>query len=423
MLALTAAAGASVGGGAGPSDAQALVLKPPFQIAFVEFGPRDIMTMNGDGSVRTPIATGPSLDGLPAWSADGTKIAFDTTRDGNFEIYTMNANGSVQVNITNHSGADFHPAWSPDGTKIAFTSDRDGDQEIYTKNANGSGAVTQLTFNTVSDGEPHWSPDGTKIVFTGLRESLEIFTVPATGGAATRLTNNLAIDNAPAWSPDGTKIAFASTQNGNDGEIYTMGADGSNQTPLTANIFLDGSPTWKPDSGQIAFMTTRDGDYEIYVMNADGSDETNITNSPATSDQYPDWRRVSTVPGGDYDSDGCTDAREATALQAAGGRRNPQHFWDFYDVWTHPAGMPSVWVRTKVIDIDDMFMLTPRFGTSGNPTANPLTPPTGNTNYHVSYDRSPAAPGMDPWDLGAPDGAIAIDEMFALGMQFGHNCN
>ena len=58
----------------------------------------------------------------PAWSPDGTKIAFTTDRDGNFEIYVMNADGTGQTRLTNNAAADDEPAWSPDGSKIAFTS-------------------------------------------------------------------------------------------------------------------------------------------------------------------------------------------------------------------------------------------------------------------------------------------------------------
>ena len=70
----------------------------------------------------------------PAWSPDGTRIAFATDRDGideNFEIYVMDADGSNQTRLTNNDAVDLLPAWSPDGTRIVFTSERDGNFEIY----------------------------------------------------------------------------------------------------------------------------------------------------------------------------------------------------------------------------------------------------------------------------------------------------
>ena len=69
----------------------------------------------------------------------------------------MNADGSEQTNLTDNSAGDSGPVWSPDGSKIAFVSDRDGDWEIYVMNADGSGQ-TNLTNNPEDDWAPAWSP-------------------------------------------------------------------------------------------------------------------------------------------------------------------------------------------------------------------------------------------------------------------------
>jgi len=92
---------------------------------------------------------------LPCFSPDGTKIAFESYRDGDFEIYVMNADGSNQTRLTNNGG--LNPCFSPDGTKIAFVSDRDGDFEIYVMNADGSNQ-TNITNNPGGDYSPSWGP-------------------------------------------------------------------------------------------------------------------------------------------------------------------------------------------------------------------------------------------------------------------------
>ncbi len=111
-----------------------------------------------DGSNQTRLTNNADIDEFPAWSPDGTKIAFSR----NLDIYVMNAeDGSNQINISNNNAAlDTHPSWSPDGTKIAFASIRDGNFEIYVMNAEDGSNQTRLTNNNVIDRFPDWSAAG-----------------------------------------------------------------------------------------------------------------------------------------------------------------------------------------------------------------------------------------------------------------------
>ena len=117
----------------------------------------EIYVMNADGSDMTRLTDNLANDGGPAWSPDGTRLAFWSTRDANQEIYVMNADGSGQLNLSNHSANDTHPTWSPDGRRLAFVSDRDGNDEIYLMNADGSGQ-RNLTRNPAQDQDPAWGP-------------------------------------------------------------------------------------------------------------------------------------------------------------------------------------------------------------------------------------------------------------------------
>ena len=227
-----------------------------------------------------------AIDEHPAWSPDGTRIAFQSYRDGNYEIYVMDDDGGNQTRLTNNSARDERPAWSPDGTRIAFESNRDGNTEIYAMDDDG-GNVDRLTNNSASDGGAAWSPDGTRIAFYSNRDGWEIYAMDDDGGNVDRLTDNSATDAGPAWSPDGTRIAFESNRDGNY-EIYAMDDDGGNQTRLTNDRARDSGPAWSPDGTRIAFHSTRDGNFEIYAMDDDGGNQTRLTNDRAL-DAYPEW--------------------------------------------------------------------------------------------------------------------------------------
>jgi dipeptidyl aminopeptidase/acylaminoacyl peptidase len=169
----------------------------------------------------------------------------------------MNADGTGQTNLTSNSATDERPAWSPDGTKIAFDTDRVGNRQIFVMNSNGTGQ-TNLSSNAVNDYSPNWSPDGTKITYDQQDTNNEIYSMNANGTGQTNLTNNAANDFRPAWSPDGTKIAFDTLRDGNS-EIYTMNADGTVQTRLTNNAATDAAPDWQPLPASCTIKITNGG--------------------------------------------------------------------------------------------------------------------------------------------------------------------
>jgi len=268
------------------------------QIAFESSrnGNPDIYVMDADGSNTTRLTNNPASDVNPAWSPDGTKIAFVSARAGfgNDEIYVTDADGSNPTRLTNDSAGDYEPAWSPDGTRIAFGSSRDGNDEIYIMDANGSNPI-RLTNNPTADYGPAWSPDGTKIAFASDRDgNHEIYVMDADGANQTNLTNDPADDADPTWSSDGARIAFESIRNGNQ-DIYAMDADGSDQIRLTHDPSDDLGPAWSPDGAKIAFGSSRIGNHEIYVMDANGSNQLRLT-FHSSFEGKADWQRLSGFP-------------------------------------------------------------------------------------------------------------------------------
>ena len=248
----------------------------------------DIFSMAPDGSGKADLTKSANPDAAPAWSADGTKLAF--TRPGkanNDDVWVMTSNGKGQRNVTKTSPDEANPDWTPDGTKLTY--DVSGTQ-VFEANQDGTG----MTSLVPGGYEAAWSSTG-KIAYSASIEpsNSEIFVANADGSDAHNVTNAVGYDDDSAvWSPDGTKIAWVRFI-GSAGEIYVMNADGSNPVDLTNSPANDGDPSWSPDGTKIAFTTDRGptGDNEIYVMNADGSNPVDLTNSPA-NESDPDWQPV-----------------------------------------------------------------------------------------------------------------------------------
>jgi len=232
---------------------------PGPQFAFVELsgGSAQIVVVDANGA-ETLLSPPVAWDQDPAWSPDGSRIAFRSGQDGKSDIYIMNATGGNRVRLTTDESANSRPAWSHDGGRIAFVSRRDGNSEIYVMNADGS-HQTRLTFReNFNDTDPAWSPDGTRIAFA---TSGGILVITADGAETVQLTSGYT-DDAPAWSPDGSRIAFSSETQGTR-LIFVMNADGSGRAEyLPYGRATD--PSWSPDGTRIAFVTQPICDYQDY---------------------------------------------------------------------------------------------------------------------------------------------------------------
>jgi Tol biopolymer transport system component len=249
-----------------------------------------VMSAAGGHARRLSLAPGhpfPSerhvFQGEPAWSPDGSRIAFTSNRTGRSGIYVMHADGSRTRRLTISEDGDVRPSWSPDGQQIVFA--RSGRGRLYVIDADGRHLRALTRDVGLADSDPAWSPDGTTIAFVrrpvgnGLAA---IYLIGSDGHGLCRLTPFARSVYGPAWSPDGSKIAYTSRE-GTGFAIAVVDADGTGRRTLTRE-WLDFTPAWSADGSKIVFAR----EATLYEMNADGSGLRRLTRG--TIDDSPAWR-------------------------------------------------------------------------------------------------------------------------------------
>lgn len=142
------------------------------------------------------------------FSPDGSRVAFQSTRTGNFEIWVSNPDGSNPVRLTTYNGPlTGSPRWSPDGKWITYDSRPDGNSDIFIVSPNG-GLPKQLTHDATDEVMPSFSHDGQRIYFGWDRDGMwNIYSMPVTGGTPKQVTKNGGF--TAVESPDGSYVYYA----------------------------------------------------------------------------------------------------------------------------------------------------------------------------------------------------------------------
>lgn len=262
-----------------------------------------------------------------------------------FALWLMDADGSNAHQLVTALVVETGPAWSPDGSMLAFTGwDPQAPQP--------QGVLPDVWIVDVDDGDlqnvtnlsgpasalsPSWSADGTRIVFA--TTDWDLWTIDVEGTDPVRVTSDSTHQNSPAWSPDGSLIAYCAIPvednliTGRE-DVWVMKPDGSDRRQLTQSG-RSCSPAWSADSSEIAFVTyvfpelAIDDHSDIWLMNTDGSNQRNLTNDPSRFDRSPAWS-----PDGAtiiYDSAGPLRVREDPDLGEVMGHDPPS------DIFARPA--------------------------------------------------------------------------------------
>ena len=221
-----------------------------------------------------------------ARGAFATRVAYVTKVGSEYRLEVADADGEG-VNVALRSNEPIiSPAWSPDGTRVAYVSFENKKPVVYVQNLVTRQRTVVANFKG-SNSAPSWSPDGSKIAIALARNGLtQVYTVNADGSNLQRLTNTDGIDTEPQFSADGQSIYFTSDRSGGP-QIYRMPASGGNAQRVTFNGTYNISPRISPDGKSLAYISRRDGRFQLYVLDLTNNQELRL--SDTTKDESPSF--------------------------------------------------------------------------------------------------------------------------------------
>jgi TolB protein len=258
--------------GVGSAPVRQAAENPPGKILFVREG--NLWLWQG-GNARQ-FSDG-STWSQPAFSPDGTEIAYVYWTFNFSDLFVMAADGSQSRRLTRGQSPSlpdnswaFRPAWSSDGARLAYISDANSALPqiwVIGKDGNNRRQVTSELVGIQWADSLTWDPKGARLAATAapdMREPSQIYLIDVATGAPERLTRhqNGALD--PAWSPDGSALAYIGRPGGQT-ELWVRNIEGTKEAHLDKLAYVR-SPAWSPDGKMLAVLAVKDGAFEIWVL-------------------------------------------------------------------------------------------------------------------------------------------------------------
>ena len=257
-------------------------------------GSKEIWAMDYDGQNQHALTHLGSTSLSPRISPDNTRLAFASLgREGwSIRMYSLELNRLVAFPSGTAGGSNFSPAWSGDGTKIAFSSARTGDPEIWVADSNG-GNLRRVTTFRGPDIAPTWNPrTNAQIAWVSGRTGLpQIYTMDQDGSNVQRITDG-GYAVSPSWSPNGQLLAFSWNRkygpgDPGGGDIHVIDIASKKYLQITHESGSNDYPSWAPDGRHIVFERAIGGHTEIWTMLADGTEQHQLTHTG--NNFMPNW--------------------------------------------------------------------------------------------------------------------------------------
>jgi Tol biopolymer transport system component/DNA-binding winged helix-turn-helix (wHTH) protein len=206
-----------------------------------------------------------------AFSPDGTRVVFawTTPEDGNRNLFVKQTGSETLLRLTNAAESDYSPAWSPDGTRIAYLALSDKGLGLYVVSSLGGPAEKLYTPRSMVHWEQRalsWSPDGKSLLFPdGTPSSIQALSLDTRRAyPVSTPPQDWDGDVNPAFSPDGTQIAFVRAMEGAVRDIYVVSAMGGTPRQLTNDRRLVDTLAWTRDSSAVLFSSDRGGKFALW---------------------------------------------------------------------------------------------------------------------------------------------------------------